>query len=65
MDRRTRKKVVRIIKSLFGGIYFTATIYSVFHFMLTGEFFYLKMLGTPLLIALIASTIYMFMAEDF
>ena len=58
MNRKTKKKIIRILISLFSGAYITATIYSLFYFFITSNITYLLILGTPLMVVMIAFCIY-------
>lgn len=64
MNRKTKKEIARILISLFSGAYITATIYSFFYFFITGNITYLMILGTPLLVVMIAFCFYTFLKEE-
>lgn len=63
MNRKTKKKIIRILISLFSGAYVTATMYSFFYCFITGNITYLLILGTPLLVVMLAFCIYGLLKE--
>lgn len=63
MNRKTKKKIIKILISLFGGAYVTATIYSFFYFFITSNITYSLILGTPLMVVMLAFCIYSLLKE--
>lgn len=63
MERRTKKKIIRLLISLFAGAYITATIYSFLYFFITGNITHLLILGTPLLVVMLAFCFYSLLKE--
>lgn len=57
MNKKT-KKLIKILISITGGIYGTALMYSFIYSVATFNFTSLKILGTPALVSLIGSAVY-------